>query len=98
MPTPSHMYPKGSLISGTTTPSVLPPPTIYARAFTPAEGVSWPSKHTKAVLLANSHDKNAQNGELWRAGGRGGVERGARHVGVWSGAICEGRGSGGRDA
>ena len=55
VPTPSHMYKNNSMISGTTTPSPIHArgPGVYARAFKPATGVSWPSGQKRAVLLAN---------------------------------------------
>ena len=55
VPTPSHLYKNNSMISGTTTPSPIDArgPPVYARAFAPATGVSWPSGRNRAVLLAN---------------------------------------------
>ena len=55
VPVPSHMYKNNSMISGSTTPSPVHArgPAVYARAFAPAVGVSWPSGRNRAVLLAN---------------------------------------------
>jgi hypothetical protein len=53
------LYKNGSIISGATTPSQVPPsssgsPVIYARGFRPAGAVTWPGGQTAGVLLANT--------------------------------------------